>query len=112
MIAAKISPLHIPNPRLPDPPIDTRGTAEFIQHQAALADNCNVFVVACVSKNREGKELAEIGQLVKAGAVAFSVAHDRQRAMRTIRTFENDHWIRLTIHAINELGHVKNLRAV
>ena len=27
---------------------------------------------ACVSKNREGKELAEIGQLVEAGAVAFS----------------------------------------
>jgi dihydroorotase len=45
---------------------------EFIQHQAARADNCNVYVVACVSKNREGKELAEIGQLVRAGAVAFT----------------------------------------
>lgn len=55
-----------------EPPIDTQATVEFIQHQAALANNCNVFVVACVSKNREGKELAEIGQLVQAGAVAFS----------------------------------------
>ncbi len=55
-----------------EPPIDTQATVEFIQHQAALADNCNVFVVACVSKNREGKELAELGQLVQAGAVAFS----------------------------------------
>jgi len=55
-----------------DPPIDSQGTVEFIQHQAALADNCNVFVIACVSKNREGKELAEIGQLVEAGAVAVS----------------------------------------
>jgi len=55
-----------------EPPIDTQATVEFVQHQAALADRCNVFVVACVSKNREGKELAEIGQLVKAGAVAFS----------------------------------------
>lgn len=55
-----------------EPPIDTQATVEFIQHQAALADNCNVFVVACVSKNREGKELAELGQLVEAGAVAFS----------------------------------------
>ena len=54
------------------PPIDTQATVEFIQHQAARADHCNVFVVACVSKNREGKELAEIGQLVEAGAVAFS----------------------------------------
>jgi dihydroorotase len=55
-----------------EPPIDTQGTVEFIHHQAARAKTCNVFVVACVSKNREGKELAEIGQLVQAGAVAFS----------------------------------------
>lgn len=55
-----------------EPPIDTQGTVEFVRHQAARADNCNVFVVACVSKGREGKELAEIGQLVQAGAVAFS----------------------------------------
>src|SRR5687768_7750300 len=55
-----------------EPPIDTQAQVEFIQHQAARADNCNVYVVACVSKNREGKELAEIGQLVKAGAVAFT----------------------------------------
>jgi dihydroorotase len=55
-----------------NPPIDTQATVEFIQHQAVRADNCNVFVVACVSKGREGKELAEIGQLVAAGAVAFS----------------------------------------
>src|SRR6187200_1009751 len=55
-----------------EPPIDTQATVEFVQHQATRADNCNVFVVACVSKNREGKELAEIGQLVRAGAVAFS----------------------------------------
>ncbi len=55
-----------------EPPIDTQATVEFIRHQAALADNCNVFVVACVSKNREGKELAELAQLVEAGAVAFS----------------------------------------
>jgi len=55
-----------------EPPIDTQDTVAFIGHQAAKADNCNVFVVACVSKGREGKELAEIGQLVRAGAVAFS----------------------------------------
>jgi len=55
-----------------NPPIDTQATVEFIQHQAARAGHCNVFVVACVSKNREGKELAEIGQLVESGAVAFS----------------------------------------
>ncbi len=55
-----------------EPPIDTQASVEFIQHQAARADQANVFVTACVSKNREGKELAEIGQLVEAGAVAFT----------------------------------------
>ncbi|HZZ72173.1 MAG TPA: dihydroorotase [Pirellulales bacterium] len=55
-----------------EPPIDSQGIVEFIHHQAAEADNCNVFVVGCVSKNRAGKELAELGQLVEAGAVAFS----------------------------------------
>ena len=55
-----------------DPPIDTQGTVEFVRSKAAAADNCNVFVVACVSHGRAGKELAEIGQLVEAGAVAFT----------------------------------------
>lgn len=55
-----------------NPPIDSRAAVEFVQHQAARANHCNVFVVACVSKNRAGKELAELGQLVQAGAVAFS----------------------------------------
>jgi len=54
------------------PPIDSQAAVEFIQHQAARANNCHVFVVACVSKDREGTDLAELGQLVQAGAVAFS----------------------------------------
>ena len=45
-----------------------------MQHQADRADNCHVFVLACVSKNRDGKELAEMGMLVKAGAVGFTDA--------------------------------------
>ena len=55
-----------------DPPIDTQGAVEFARDRAERADHCNVFVTGCVSKNREGKELAEIGQLVEAGAVAFT----------------------------------------
>lgn len=55
-----------------DPPLDTQSAVEFVHDQAMRADHCRVYVVACVSKNREGKELSEIGQLVQAGAVAFS----------------------------------------
>lgn len=57
-----------------DPPLDTQAGVEFVRQKAARAQNCHVFVVACVSKNREGKELAELGSLVEAGAVAFSDA--------------------------------------
>lgn len=55
-----------------EPPIDTQGSVEFVRDRAARADNCRVYVLACVSKNREGKELSEIGQLVEAGAVGFT----------------------------------------
>ena len=55
-----------------EPPLDTQGGVEFIHQKAARADACNVFVVACASRERQGRELADIGQLVEAGAVAFS----------------------------------------
>lgn len=57
-----------------DPPIDSPAAVEFVRQKAVRAGNCNVFVIACASKNREGKELAEIGSLCEAGAVAFSDA--------------------------------------
>ncbi len=55
-----------------EPPIDSQGSVEFVRDRAVRADNCRVYVLACVSKNRDGKELAEIGQLVEAGAVGFT----------------------------------------
>ncbi len=54
------------------PPLDTQASVEFVRQKAARAGNCNVYVICCISKNREGKELAEIGQLYEAGAVACS----------------------------------------
>jgi dihydroorotase len=69
-----------------EPPLDTQAQVEFVHHQATRADNCNVYVIACVSRNREGKELAEIGQLVQAGAVGFtddgSPVHDAELMRR------------------------------
>lgn len=44
-----------------DPPIDTQGSVEFIRQKAVRANHCNVFVVATLSKNREGKELPRSG---------------------------------------------------
>ncbi|MDO4558689.1 MAG: dihydroorotase [Planctomycetia bacterium] len=55
-----------------EPPLDTQAGIEFVRHQALRADHCNVYCVGCVTKNRAGEELAEIGMLCDSGAVAFS----------------------------------------
>lgn len=54
------------------PPIDSPGTVEFVRQKAAAADMARVYVIACVSKGRNGEEMAELGLLCEAGAVAFS----------------------------------------
>jgi len=54
------------------PVIDSRASAEFIVRQGERAGRCRVFPIGAVTKGREGKELAEIGQLVNGGAIAFS----------------------------------------
>lgn len=61
---------------LPDtsPVVDNRAAAEFIILQAARAGHCNVYPLGAVTKNHAGQELAEIGQLVDGGAVAFTGA--------------------------------------
>ena len=57
-----------------DPPIDTPAGVQYVLQKAARAGHCHVLVIAAVSKNLEGKELAEIGSLVEAGAIGFSDA--------------------------------------
>ena len=54
------------------PALDTQGAAEFIVLQAQRARKANVYPVGAVSKGRKGLELAELGQLVEGGAVAFT----------------------------------------
>ncbi len=55
-----------------NPPLDSAALVEFIHHQAAAADRARVFVVGCASKGRKGEELADIGSMAQAGAVAFT----------------------------------------
>ena len=53
------------------PRIDSQETVKFIQDRAKNAD-ANVYVVGAITKNIAGEELAEIGDLVKMGAVAIT----------------------------------------
>ncbi|MGA7307091.1 MAG: dihydroorotase [Rhodothermales bacterium] len=54
-----------------DPPTHTRDVVEFIIERAEKLP-VDVYPIACVSKHREGKELAEMADLQEGGAVAFS----------------------------------------
>lgn len=54
------------------PAIDTPELVRFVYDRANLSAHCRVFPVAAGTKGREGKEIAEILLMHKAGAVAFS----------------------------------------
>jgi dihydroorotase len=54
------------------PAIDTPELVRFIYDRANLSARCRVFPVAAGTKGREGKEIAEILLMHRAGAVAFS----------------------------------------
>ena len=55
-----------------DPPNDGLAATEFVVTEARRRGVVNVFPIGCVSKGMRGEELAEIGDMVKAGAVAVS----------------------------------------
>jgi dihydroorotase len=55
-----------------DPPIDSAAAVSYVYLQAARADLANVFPAGCVTKARAGKELAEMGEMDRAGALAFT----------------------------------------
>lgn len=55
-----------------EPVCDNETVVRFIKERAKEAGYANVFPVGSISKNLEGKYLAEIGQMVFEGAVAIS----------------------------------------
>ncbi|HUN80961.1 MAG TPA: dihydroorotase [Phycisphaerae bacterium] len=55
-----------------EPAIDSEAMIEFVYRQAARAGKARVYPIGAITKGRDGKELAEMGQMVRAGAVAFS----------------------------------------
>lgn len=77
------------------PAIDDDTQVEFVRRQARRAGHARVYPIGALTKRREGKELAEIGLMTRAGAVAFSddgvgVADPGVclRAMQYVRMFD------------------------
>lgn len=54
------------------PIIDNQALIEFIKTRAAAEGAVNVYPIGAITKSSEGKELAEIGDMKLAGAVAIS----------------------------------------
>jgi len=54
------------------PPQDDETAIQYVLQRAGEADMARVLPVGCITKGREGQELAEMGMMLQAGAVAFS----------------------------------------
>lgn len=78
-----------------DPPLDNDAEIEFVLRQADRTGHCRVLPIGAITRQRQGQTLAEIGSMVRAGAVAFSDDGDGVadagmclRAMRYISMFD------------------------
>jgi len=54
------------------PPTDDEAAVQYVIQRAREADLARVLPVGCITKAREGNELAEMAMMMQAGAVAFS----------------------------------------
>ncbi len=54
------------------PPLDNKKTVDFVKITAASEGVVRVLPIGCVTKGRKGRDLADMGELVKAGVIGFS----------------------------------------
>lgn len=94
-----------------DPCIDSPAAVEFVRQKAAKARAARVYVIGCLSKERAGKQLAELGLLNEAGAVAFSDAPRAipnnallKRALEYTRMFDKPIFDRPGVPELSEGG--------
>jgi len=55
-----------------EPPIDSAGLVAELMAKGAAADAARVLPIACITRGRRGADLADLVELARAGAVAFS----------------------------------------
>jgi len=77
-----------------DPVTDNQAAVGFISRQASIANAARVYPIGAISVGERGESLAEIGEMVAAGAVAVSddgkpvvSAHLMRTALEYARTF-------------------------
>ncbi len=55
-----------------DPPLDDRASIEYVFKTAAKASPVRVLPIGCITRGREGKGLAEMGELADTGVIGYS----------------------------------------
>ena len=55
-----------------NPAMDTRATVDYVKGKAQEEGVVRVLPIGCVTKGRQGKELAEMAELAEAGVIGFS----------------------------------------
>lgn len=64
-----VAVLSMPNT---NPPCDTRSVVEYIVRRSKEEEKADVLPCGAITKGRKGEELAELGDMMEGGAVAFS----------------------------------------
>jgi len=54
------------------PPVDDETAVQYVLQRTARANKARVLPLGCITRGREGKELAEMGMMADSGAVAFT----------------------------------------
>jgi dihydroorotase len=54
------------------PPIDDVASVRYVQERARIEGKVRVLPIACVTRGRRGKELADMAELAQAGVIGFS----------------------------------------
>ena len=55
-----------------DPPLDNQAAIDYIKAEADASGVISVLPIGCISKDRKGEGLAEMGELAAAGVIAYS----------------------------------------
>ena len=67
------------------PPMDSRATVEYVKGKARAEGVVHVLPIGCITRGRQGEELAEMGELAEAGVIAFSDDGDPVRSSGIMR---------------------------
>jgi len=55
-----------------NPPLDNHSTIDYVKSKAVKEGIIRVLPIGCISRDRKGQELAELGELASAGVIGFT----------------------------------------